>query len=51
MGTHTHSLHHGPVWNVWKVWLAELGVVLLACLGVYYAASLWRQGEIHILIP
>ena len=48
MGTHTHSLHHGPVWNVWKVWLAELGVVLLACLGVYYAASLWRQGEIDL---
>ncbi|MBZ5649498.1 MAG: hypothetical protein LAO18_03305 [Acidobacteriia bacterium] len=48
MGTHTHSLHHGPVWNVWKLWLAELGVVLPECLGAYYAASLWRQGEIDL---
>ena len=48
MGTHTHSLHHGPVGNVWKVWLAEIGVVVLACLGVYHAVYLWRQNEIDL---
>jgi hypothetical protein len=46
MAAHTHLVHPGHVGYAWKLRLAEIGVVILAGLGLYYAVSDWRRGEI-----
>ncbi|MBZ5682126.1 MAG: hypothetical protein LAO24_18685 [Acidobacteriia bacterium] len=44
MSAHTHFIHHGHVGDVWKLWLAEIGIVALAGLGLYFAVFDWLQG-------
>jgi hypothetical protein len=46
MGAHTHFLHHGHAGNIGRLWLSEIGVIILAGLGLYYGVSDWRRGEI-----
>lgn len=47
MGAHTHLLHHRHFSNTWRIWLAELGVVILAVLGLYCAISEWLHGDVE----
>jgi hypothetical protein len=45
MITHTYLLHHKPLRTAWTLWLVELGIAVLAVVGLYYAVSNWMDRE------
>jgi hypothetical protein len=48
MGTHIQLMHHGHFGTAWRIWLAEVAIVVLGCFGLFFTVSSFLQGEFEL---